>query len=152
MHAKKTLFLAPLLLAAGAVADEHRYPLAPAYAAECGSCHVAYPPALLTAPGWAATMRGLDRHFGVDASLDEQGAREIGAILQAQASTRGKHEATGQPPRLSETAWFRKEHRTEKLRRGPAQTAPDAALARCDTCHARAAQGDFGESSLRRRP
>ena len=42
----------------------------PAWRNECGTCHVAYPPGLLTAPDWRKLMGGLERHFGTDASLD----------------------------------------------------------------------------------
>jgi hypothetical protein len=142
----KTLLLLPittLLLAGTAFAGDHRYTLSPAYVAECGSCHVAYPPALLTAPIWAATMQGLSKHFGSDASLDAKSHREINDWLQAQASTRDKHAASGKTPRLSETTWFRKEHRNLSL---PAKTT---SIAQCNACHTRAEQGDFGEGSLK---
>ena len=38
--------------------------------AECGSCHVAYPAQLLPATSWQRLMKGLDKHFGTDASVD----------------------------------------------------------------------------------
>ena len=41
-----------------------------AWQTECGSCHAAYPPRLLTAQSWRTIVKGLDRHFGVDASVD----------------------------------------------------------------------------------
>jgi hypothetical protein len=42
-----------------------------AFAAECSSCHVAYAPFLMGQANWlACIMGGLDKHFGVDASLD----------------------------------------------------------------------------------
>ncbi len=142
----KTQYLLPLgalLLASTAFAGEHRYTLSPAYVAECGSCHVAYPPALLSAPAWAATMQGLGKHFGSDASLDAKNQREIGDWLQAQASTRDKHAVSGKTPRLTESTWFRKEHRGLSL---PPKTT---SLAQCNACHTRAEQGDFGEGSLK---
>ena len=135
--------LAVLLLASTAFAGDHRYTLSPAYVAECGSCHVAYPPALLSAPAWASTMLGLGKHFGSDASLDTRTHHEISDWLQAQASTRDKHAASGKAPRLTETTWFRKEHRDLSL---PAKTT---SLAQCNACHTRAEQGDFGEGSLK---
>ena len=153
MNSKALLPLVMLLLATSAAAGDHRYPLAPAYVAECGSCHVAYPPALMSGPDWATTMQNLHRHFGSDASLDPEVHKAITAILQAQASTRSKHSAGGTAPRLTATPWFQKEHRAEKLRRRQALPAPaspqSTPLAQCNTCHARAEQGDFGESSLK---
>lgn len=143
MKTTPLLSLAALLLATTAFAGDHRYALTPAYVAECGSCHVAYPPALLTAPAWAATMQELGKHFGSDASLDAKNHREISDWLQAQASTRDKHAAGGKAPRLTESTWFRKEHRGLSL---PAKTT---SIAQCNACHVRAEQGDFGEGSLK---
>lgn len=143
MKVTQILPLAALLLATTALAGDHRYTLSPAYVAECGSCHVAYPPALLNAPGWATTMRELSRHFGSDASLDAASHREISDWLQAQASTREKHASVGKAPRLTESTWFRKEHR------GLSLPAKATSIAQCNACHTRAEQGDFGEGSLR---
>lgn len=152
MHLNQFFPLVSVLLATHALAGEHRYPLAPAYVTECGSCHVAYPPALLDAPGWALTLRDIDRHFGSDASLDAKTQREIAALLQAQASTRRKHEASGKTPRLSETAWFLREHRAEKLRKHgtlpPTTGSSGFSMAQCNACHSRASQGDYNESTL----
>ena len=36
---------------------------------ECGSCHVAYPPQLLTAQNWQRLMGSLDKHFGSNAEI-----------------------------------------------------------------------------------
>lgn len=155
MLTKSLLSFAALVLAASTSAGEHRYPLSPAYVAECGSCHVAYPPALMTAPAWAATLRGLERHFGTDASLEPKAQREIAALLEAQASTRSKHQPAGQVPRLTETPWFQKEHRSGELREhevSPAAGTKRASLSQCNTCHRRAEQGDFSEGSLQLGP
>jgi len=142
MQALRLLPLAALFVAATASAGDHRYTLSPSYVAECGSCHVAYPPDLLGAANWAAIMQGLERHFGADASLDAKSQAEIGSFLQARASRRDKHLANANPPRLSETSWFRKEHR------GLSAPAKGSSLAQCKVCHSRAEQGDFGETSL----
>ena len=40
------------------------------YPAECGGCHMAYQPALLSANDWRRTMSGLKDHFGTDATVD----------------------------------------------------------------------------------
>lgn len=143
MKTTPLLSLAALLLATTAFADDHRYTLAPAYVAECGSCHVAYPPALLTAPAWATTMQELGKHFGSDASLDARSHREIGDWLQAQASQRDKHAVSGKAPRLTDSASFRKHHRSLTL------PAKSTSFAQCNACHTRAEQGDFGEASLK---
>lgn len=135
--------ISAMLLTGSAFAGDHRYPLSPAYVAECGSCHVAYPPALMNAAAWATTMQELSRHFGSDASLDTKSQREISQWLQAQASTRDKHTVNGTAPRITEGAWFKKKHRNLSL---PAKTT---SFTQCNACHTRAEQGDFGEASLK---
>ena len=51
--------LALLLAAAQAGADSHVYPASnEPWKAECGECHVAYPPKLLPASSWRTVMSG----------------------------------------------------------------------------------------------
>lgn len=73
---KKALLLVLLLPFAvpSAIADKLRLPVdaPPAFQAECASCHVAFPPSLLTADDWKRVMRSLDKHYGDNASLDEK--------------------------------------------------------------------------------
>lgn len=123
-----------ILLALGALpaaADDVRVPASPAYRAECGSCHVPYPPQLLPAESWRALMVRLDRHFGSDASLEAKTAAEIGSYLERHAGHRAA--PAGPEPRITETRWFRKEHRNEI----PAGKKP----ADCGACHAGAERG-----------
>lgn len=140
-----------LLLAAAALpalAGEHAYgPFPASYVSECGSCHVAYPPQLLTAPDWQAMMNQLDKHYGVDASLEPRPRAAIADFLQRNASRRDKHAspATAQPPRLTQTAWFRKEHGS--LPAKATKTLP--AAAQCESCHTAAERGDYRESGLK---
>lgn len=125
-------------------AGDHRYPLSPSYVQECGSCHVAYPPALLTAADWTAIMNRLDRHFGTDASLEPKTLDRLAAELQRDASRRIKHTGRGQPPRLTRSVWFEKEH-------GPLPERKTVALpaaAQCESCHSQAAGGDYAERGL----
>lgn len=52
---------------------------------ECGDCHIAYAPRLLPAADWRRIVGTLDRHFGVDASLDAATSASIAAWLEANA-------------------------------------------------------------------
>jgi hypothetical protein len=136
------------ILAAGlARGGEHAYPIrSEKYKAECGACHVAYPPQLLGAAGWKGVMDGLARHFGTDASLDARTVREIGEYLDANAARRSK--GGGDGLRISETRWFRHEHGEEL---SPAVwTHPKVkSAANCEACHTQASLGDYGERTLR---
>ena len=120
----------------------------PAYKQECGSCHVPYPPALLAAPSWRAVMGGLDKHFGTDASLDAAPRAAILAFLEKNAGARDTS-AGGKPLlRISDTAWFRKEHD----RHVPAATIrlPEVkSIGNCGACHAGAERGSYAELDLR---
>ena len=135
-------FAALLVPAAGALAGDHVYgPLPTLYTQECASCHVAYPPQLMTAPGWARLVAQLDQHFGADASLDAKTRDSIAALLADRASTRDKHAPTEATARLTKTAWFQREH-------GKAQP-PKGSFAECGACHTQADQADYRERGLR---
>jgi len=114
--------------------------------AECGSCHLAYPPSLLSAEAWRRIMAGLDRHFGSDASLDAASAVEIGAFLERNASRRDLGPVDG-APRITQTARFLRKHREvdPALWKSPrVKTASN-----CTACHRGAADGDFDEDNVR---
>ena len=133
-------------LAAFAQADgDKRYALDPTYVKECGECHVAYPPALMQADQWRQVMRHLDRHYGVDASLDDATAAGLTAWLERNAGAKAKYVAAGSPPRISEGRWFRHEH--DEVSPGALRNA--GSLARCDACHRGAARGDYSEADIR---
>lgn len=135
---------------------------------ECGDCHLAFAPRLLPASTWRQVMAGLDRHFGVDASLDAATATAIsdwlsrGAASPARASRqeRGDDDGREREPRapvarpdaaaalrITTTPWFVREHREV-----PAATWKRAAIgsaAHCEACHTDAGQGRFSERALR---
>jgi hypothetical protein len=116
-----------------ASADKLRLPADPAYKAECGSCHVPYPPKLLPASSWEQLMARLDKHFGSDASLEPKLHAEIGRYLAAHAGRRAA--PPGAEPRITQTRWFLKEHRKEI----PAGGNP----ADCASCHKGADNGIY---------
>jgi cytochrome c2 len=130
-------------------AGEHRYANGdPQYQAECGSCHIAYPPALMSASGWTAVFGRLDRHYGVDASLDAATARRLLDYSVAHASRKARAEPVTlrELPRISTLPWFVKEHRELDARTAARGVK---SMADCAACHTQAAQGDFSESTLR---
>ena len=139
------LLSATLLSAATAFAGSHAYgPIStwPAsYVEECASCHVAYPPQLLTAPGWERVMAQLDKHYGTDASLDAKQRVTIADFLRVNASTRDKNAPTEPSGRLTRTSWFAREHGTTP----PAKTK----FSDCAACHTAADTGDYAERGIR---
>jgi hypothetical protein len=129
-----------------ALADERfSLPADPKWKAECGSCHVAYPPQLLAAESWARVMARLDRHYGTDASLDPGSSADIGRLLARHAGRRGA--PPGEEPRITASAWFRREHR--KVPGALWSSAPVKSPANCTACHTRAEDGDYSERGVR---
>jgi Dihaem cytochrome c len=116
-----------------------------AWRAECGSCHVAYPPTLLPAEAWRQTMRTLDRHFGVDASVDAAAAVEIERFLATNAA-RGSRTAESEP-RVTTTRWFRHEH--DEVAAAVFRSPSVKTAANCAACHPGAASGNFDEHAVR---
>jgi len=150
---KKTLILIAWLAPLAAQADKARMPTdaPPAFQSECGSCHVAFPPGLMSAEDWRQVMQRLDEHYGDNASLDEPTRRTIEAFLVRTAGPllklgAGAPARAGEPPRLTRTRWFQREHREVAAAdwNHPKVKSP----ANCAACHTRAAQGSYRESEI----
>lgn len=114
---------------------------------ECASCHIAYPPQLLSAQSWQRLMSQLDKHFGSDASLEPDAVAEIGAYLERYSgSTRRAQPALGSL-RITETAWFMHEH--DEVPPASWKHATVKSAANCVACHSGAEQGDFRKRNIR---
>ena len=115
--------------------------------AECGSCHLAYPPQLLPAANWRNIMSRLDKHFGTDATIDAATAATIGTFLENNAATGKRAALAAGTLRISETPWFLREHR--KVDAPVWKGAAVKTAANCGACHTTASRGDFGERGIR---
>jgi len=137
-----------VLLMHEAAAESRRPPVTnEKWQAECGSCHLAYPPQLLPASSWRRIMSELDRHFGTNASLDAASAAGIGAFLESNAA-RGKRAAIDSGTlRITDAPWFRREH--HEVAAPVWQGASVRTPANCGACHTTAERGDFSERSAR---
>lgn len=116
--------------------------------AECGDCHMAYPPGLLPAASWKKVMAGLDKHFGTDASLSAADAKEITDYLVKYPSNRWDSSAA--PLRITDGEWFKAKHYNK------GEIAPDVwkresvkSPGNCIACHTGAEKGDFNEHNIR---
>jgi hypothetical protein len=115
----------------------------PAYAKECGSCHLAYPPRLLPAASWRKILAGLDRHFGQDAELEPEARDALERWIVAAAGRDG-----GEAPlRITDLRWFRREHR--EVPGGAAARPSIGTMANCAACHPGAESWDFDEDRVR---
>jgi nitrate/TMAO reductase-like tetraheme cytochrome c subunit len=117
------------------------------YEAECASCHMAYPPGLLSEKSWQNIMSGLTKHFGTDASVDEKDKTEITNWLKRNAATKQKYSELAPENRITKTSWFVREHDEIKadVWKRPSIKSP----ANCGACHTTAAEGIFSERGLK---
>lgn len=112
------------------------------YTKECGSCHMAYQPALLNKESWRAMTNSLSKHFGTDASLEPKELKPIADYLAAEGNNRSQRVYES----ISAQEWFVKEHR-ELPKKYVTQPAVKS-WANCAACHTKAASGDYRERNI----
>ncbi|MBW8079494.1 MAG: cytochrome C [Gallionella sp.] len=128
--------------------DRHAYTLSnPKLKAECGSCHVVYPPKMLPAASWAEIMQHLDKHFGTDASVDAATQRELAELFHHEAASHDEAKSGRPVLRITETHWFQREHRELSARTWRNPKVKSAS--NCGACHTKAEEGRFGEHEVR---
>ncbi|MTW20532.1 cytochrome C [Allochromatium palmeri] len=133
----------------------------PVYIEECGSCHLAYPPGVLTADSWKQILapESLADHYGDDASLPDDLVVELRTYLMANAadkSARIRERAFAVPgaapsdsslPRITETPYFVRKHD-----RIPTRLVTDnpevGSFSQCNRCHIGADTGVFDERQV----
>ena len=128
------------------------------YKEECGGCHFPFQPGFLPTDSWRNLMAGLDNHFGENAELSDENNQRILAFLTANAAGAVDREIpnkamwstryTPNPQRITETAFFRHEHR-EIPPRVLENKGEKISFANCDSCHTRAMQGSYSEHEIR---
>ena len=130
---KRVTALALLMACSWAIAAEdvwHQREANQLWTSECGCCHMAFPPALLAKDDWHILMEGLDKHFGVNASLDTKSSDEIAAYLERYAGSSWSYSSDSQ--RITETNWFVKKHQASirLVQKGRIKNLVD-----CVACH-----------------
>lgn len=144
----KWCFLLALVLGSTkAFADSDRFsvPNHPSWKDECGSCHIAYPPQLLTAENWKQVMSGLDKHFGANATVDTATNKDILGFLERHAATGARNSAPSM--RISDTPWFTRKHR--EVSRVDWLDPSVKSRSNCTACHINAERGDWSERGIR---
>jgi Dihaem cytochrome c len=119
----------------------------PVYKQECAACHTAYPPGLLPAASWQRVMRGLDLHYGTDASLEPLQVQQITSWLMANAGTYKRVREEPPQDRLTRSAWFARKH--HEVDAAVWKRASVKSAAQCSACHTQADQGLFDEHQVR---
>jgi len=118
-----------------------------AFATECTSCHIGYAPGLAGEANWRGIMGGLDKHFGVDASIDEKSRQTISAWLLSHAAKGSRYASASPDFRISKSNWFVRQHdevSSKVWKRASVKTPSN-----CGACHGGADRGDFDEDRVR---
>jgi hypothetical protein len=99
---------------------------------ECGACHIAFPAQLLVASDWLKIMSQLDRHFGIDVTLEPSTSNEISDYLQRNGAGESTISTPEVLPRITSSERFAGRHRgaIRLWRRGQIKTLTD-----CAACH-----------------
>jgi len=119
----------------------------PKWKEECAtSCHLGYPPQLMTEENWYQLMARLDKHFGSNVALDPKDNKEILEFLlnNSGLNSGGKSSTTGL--RVTDTPWFSFEHRyVSNVWHDPAIKN----RANCTICHINAERGDWSKRGVK---
>jgi hypothetical protein len=138
------LALLSVLVTRTSADDGATMPVNETWRTECGACHVPYPPRRLPARSWRGIMSSLDRHFGTDASMDPKASAEVATFLERHA---GRDRGGPATLRITETPWFRREHREVPA---TAWRRPDVkSAANCAACHPGAERGQYDDDTVR---
>ncbi|AUI68696.1 cytochrome b/b6 domain-containing protein [Beggiatoa leptomitoformis] len=131
-------------------------PINTTWQAECGACHLAYPPALLPARSWQLLLTQTSAHFNDDLALEPDTLAILQAFAQANAAEKQLSEAawhinrstpaTQTPQRITDTYYWQTKH----------ASVPDAywqlplvkQKANCAACHLDAEQGTFEDGAM----
>ncbi len=137
-----------LMLAATQLAfaggDKMKTPPNALWQEECGSCHIAFPPRLLTEDNWKKLMSGLDKHFGDNAELNAKDRQAIEEYLTRYAGRGARNSAVSL--RITETPWFAREHRSISPKEW---VHPEVkSRANCTACHQSIARGRWSEHDI----
>ena len=109
-----------------------------------------YPPGMLPAGSWQRLMAGLDKHFGVDASLDSKTTKQVGDWFLAHAGSYRRVGALDKPEqdRITKSDWFVRKHR--EVGSGVWSRPSIKSASNCTACHGQGAnQGIFEEDAVR---
>jgi hypothetical protein len=128
----------------------------PVYKAQCGACHMAYPPEFLPEASWMKLLSGLDGHFGETVGLDTDSQKIIKEYLTSNSADHSPAELAvkimrglknNSPLRITEVPCIKKEHHDI----GPDIFARKAvgSFSNCSACHTTAEDGNFDDDNVK---
>jgi hypothetical protein len=104
---------------------------------ECGACHMAFPPGLLPVDDWLDIMSRLEKHYGVDASLEPKARAEIYDYLKQNGASSRMFGSRDEEPRITTSDRFISKHRSAIRLWVKGQIKP---LSDCASCHKEAGE------------
>jgi len=129
-----------------------------AWEEECGACHMAFTPGMLPARSWVLMMEGLQDHFGEDATIEPDMARDITDFLvkhaadNPDASDVMKRIARSiplqeSPLRIIEGKMFKYYH--DDIPNSMWQREQISSRLNCISCHTRAQEGRYLQREIK---
>ena len=131
-------------------------PIHPSYTDECGSCHLAFDPALLPARSWERMLTEQGRHFGEDLYLDPATITDLRDWLTTNAAEAGRNESAvrvaasvplaDSPQRITTLPWWEAIH--ADISDAVWERADIGGPLRCGACHPDAEEGRFDPTRI----
>ncbi len=125
---------------------------------ECSACHAVFHPTLLPASSWELVMKGLEDHFGDDASLNPEVALEVLEYLLSASAERSTSEASKQilysikkagtnaPLRITEVPYWKDKHSEIDDEVYDRKTV--VSKSNCIACHPGSDAGSFEDADI----
>lgn len=131
------------------------------YAEECGACHFAYPPGLLTEASWKKLLSpsALEDHFGENAELDDVTLAEITGYVMTNSAEKSYYKRSRKitrsvasmdeaPLRITEVSYIKRKH--HELTDSMVVENPDVrSFSNCNACHTQAEQAVFDNDTVK---
>jgi mono/diheme cytochrome c family protein len=103
---------------------------------ECGACHMAFPPGMLSVDDWLDLLTQLEHHFGADANLEPKAKAEIADYFKQFGARSTVFGSRNEVPRITTSDRFIARHRSAQRLWQKGQIK---SLADCAACHKEAA-------------
>lgn len=157
----KKLFITILILSSSVFAFWSKSGVKPVdnelYLNECGSCHFAFQPGLLPERSWVKMMKGLEDHFGSDATLDQIDHNAILKYLEDNSAEKAREykrskrmldsiSKSSTPLEITKVRYFVREHNEIPSRFIKQKEV--GTLSNCTACHTTASKGLYDEDDI----
>ena len=126
------------------------------YSDECGACHMAYQPELLSSESWDKILVELEDHFGETVDLDKESGENIATYLKTNSAEHSNAKLAvkivrslknNTTRRISEIPYIREKHR--KIGQDVIKKESVGSLSNCSACHVTAEKGIYDEDHVK---